>query len=285
MQYVVEKIEIAGKSTSGAVTISINGLSENWVTCNTWVKFYKAWQRQQHEAMEDSGTQSLKAKWRDFKVYADKNHQLAGREKNYLPTSFMLSDIPTGGTYEYDMSQVVIPNYNDTPGDAQELELHMYGEDRLPIAIGMVHNYAKSRARPNLPDPNIVVASGTGPGEATGGFLVEMFDEGKDDPEILENVTDKNDQPPYFICNDNTYEAYPGGEVVASGVGSWPKGRAILSTSGANIRTIVPGFVAPLGLLKIAPNNFAHLDSATCYVTIAAGPYQGVMARPMTEAN
>lgn len=289
MQYVVEKIEIQGSSGSGAVTILVNGLPENWTTANSWVKFYSAWQQQQHEALEGGGAGSMKAKWRDFKIYADQQHRIDGIAKNYLPNGFTLADLPTNAHYEYDSSQVVIPNYNNTPGDAQELTMHMLGEDLLPIGLGMVHHYARSRARPNVPDPNVVAPQSAtpGPGEDLGGFLVEMFDVGMDDPEILENIADKNDYPPYFIAdsNDSNLECYPGGHNVATTVGSWPKGRAILSTSGANIRTIIPGFVAPCGLLRIAPNSFVNLDSAVCYVTIAAGPYQGVMARPMKEAN
>ena len=55
-------------------TVSCYKLPNTWVTSNAWEKAFRSWNKQQMEDVEESGSESAVARFRDFKVFADVDH-------------------------------------------------------------------------------------------------------------------------------------------------------------------------------------------------------------------
>ena len=56
-------------------TVAISGAPRTWVTRNSLVKAFHAWRDQQLLAVDSAGSESLKPRWEDFKVYLNENHR------------------------------------------------------------------------------------------------------------------------------------------------------------------------------------------------------------------
>jgi hypothetical protein len=80
---------VAGfKLISGAdvrALTSISKIPNTWVASNAWEKSFRAWNKQQMDAIEEAGAESALARFRDFKVFADVDHVSAGFAANLLP--------------------------------------------------------------------------------------------------------------------------------------------------------------------------------------------------------
>jgi outer membrane murein-binding lipoprotein Lpp len=116
---------IAIQSYSGtADEVQIGRLPSSYTTSNAWVKALAEWNEQQIEAAKEAGTESNKAKWRDFKVYMNSDHVEAGGIANLLPQGYELADESADAESEWIYSQFVVPNTDvagtPTPGDTQE---------------------------------------------------------------------------------------------------------------------------------------------------------------------
>lgn len=190
--------------TSSGVTgsMSIGRIPHTWVAANAWKKAFEHWNKQQKEALAESGATNARAKFADFKIHLDVQHVTNGFANNLVPTSYTLVDATTG---EWQPSEIVVPN---TVADASgsvvlptEYTLHMVGiNNNGGVSRGIIEGYADSRAYPQSPDPvSPVLASSQN-------WLAQMFNVGDDQPEVLDNATDRNDDLPYPQVN------YPGGE-------------------------------------------------------------------------
>ncbi len=300
MNVLVESLEI-GVQSGGAFTASILRLPQTWACMNAWTKSMMLWKRQQDETADTAEIESTRARYRDFKIYFDADHEEAGYGSNLLPQGFITTDnAGTSDSYEWFPSEVVLPNDGGV-GITTERKLHMLGPDNGTASAGMIHAYAVSRSRPFQQDPNIVNI-------ATAGLFGEMFDVGDDDNEIITNYQDANDQPPYLIGDkDDTTEYYPGGEfqgigpLQASSSGLVP-GQFVDTLSvnaGQNYNSDHTGsFPAACGLIKIcveatgvgvSPGSVVPGEAVGgplwCRVRLAPGHYQGIAAVPMQEAN
>ncbi len=273
MEYMIESLELFG-DVNNDVSINVETLSMNWVSSNSWVKAFSHWKAQQDEFLEEAGQQSRKAKYNDFKIFYDADHSDAD---NLLPlntineTDAQAVD-PTVHT-EWDYSQVVIPNDGFT-GNTTEYYLKMIGPD-AGSRKGMIYNYALSRQRPQVFDPNQVSPS------SDGGLYQDMVDVGDNLEMLGSNVSTNNFVAPYLIAQDSTYEWYPGG---SQNEDAGTTIRDILTIrSGSTFNSDQTGsFSALCGLVKLANNSDEDL---TIRVTWAIGDYKGVMARPMQDVN
>jgi hypothetical protein len=152
-------------------------------------------------------------------------------------------------------------------------------------AKGMVVAYAQSRSRPFQTDPNVIQP---GAGVSTGGLYEDMFDVGDNLEDVIDNARYNGNQPPYAIDANTAVELYPGGGNQGSG------GNMIVDVlsvrAGATISSDNSGpFVANCGLLRLnfAGDWYSQSDgfNGVVKVTLAAGDYHGVMARPMKDVN
>ncbi len=276
MQYAIESIRIQSYGVTGNKEVQIHRLPDNWVTTNSWVKALAQWNEQELETADDTGNESIIAKWRDFKVYMTADHADEGVAKNLLPDGYSLTDVAPSSGYNWSPSQIVIPNTGGVPGATTETYLHMLGDDNGGTSKSIILAYAKSRARPMAPDPNVMQSSG-------GGLWAEMEDMGggQYEEKVIENVSTENNVPPYPINTDSNNENYPGGKYVGTNI----KGHTeAIVPIGDGFRSVVPGFVAPLGLLKISTTHDSGITKIQ--IRLAGSPKgNGVLAQSMKVAN
>ena len=296
MNVLIDNVEV-GCQPGGAFEATILRLPQHWACVNGWTKAMSLWKQQQDERAEESGVESTRSRYHDFKVYFDDVHQTAGAAANLLPSGFYRAD-PASTTeyYDWDPSQVVVPNAG-APGNTAEYYLHMLGADSGSTSKGVIHAYAESRSRPFAEDPNIVDVP-------QGGLFGNMFDVGDDSSDIITNFQDHNNETPYLIGDHDSQEYYPGGSFQGIGVEN-PSGTIypgqfvdiVAVNASKNYNTDSTGsFAAPCGLIKIIinstgvnPGSPVDLGDAPfplwVKVTLAPGYYQGIAATPMQEVN
>ncbi len=295
MNVLIESLEI-GVQSGGAFTASILRLPQHWPCINAWTKGMALWRKQQDDTAEQSDLESTFARYRDFKVAFDKDHDYAD---NLIPQGYLLDDAgATDDAYEWQQSQIVIPN-DGVVGNTTERLLHMVGQSTSTRA-GLIQAYAESRSRPFAIDPNVV-------DQATAGIFGEMFDVGFDDEEIVDNFQGRNNEPPYLIGNQSAQEYYPGGSF--QGIGPLQASSStqvpgqfvdtLAVNASQNFNSDQTGsFPAACGLIKICveatgvgvPVGTPVPGEAVggplwCRVRLAPGHYQGIAAVPMQEAN
>ena len=240
----------ASPGTTGVpYTISFSGAGRNWVTRNSLVKAFESWKDQQALAYKAS-TPSIKPKWQDFKIYLNETPA-----NEITPTSGHMF----GGSDPFDVgewrhSKLVWEELDSSvvPPTIQkhETDMHILGGD-FPGAtgfesVGLIKQYAKSRAKPQSPDPALF----SQPQDNIYTRSEEAIDERA--MEIVENMAGDNDQPPYEI------DAYPGG--ASNGY------EPVLYAFGANSSTAkrkltLNGFSVPNGLLEIQFNKDPPADA------------------------
>ena len=70
-------------------SIIIRKLPNTWVMRNAWVKSFSAWQKMNENALAEA--ESVKPRFLDFKIFADKDHHLIGSGDNLLPVTYDLA--------------------------------------------------------------------------------------------------------------------------------------------------------------------------------------------------
>ncbi len=277
-----------GGSTAGR--FQIEKLPETWVMSNAWHKAFAMWNKQQRQAIDDAGAESAVAKFRDFKVFMDTVHVdsvLAGTNVN-LPIksgggTFLDSTSGVALSAEWDYSQIVIPNADDTdpitgaqldaagnPIDIHPLEfyLHMVGANRTATSKGVIDGYASSRAVPQSPDP---VAPPMGSAD---NWMRDMFDVGNDNSEVLSNATDRNDDLPY------PQVFYPGADEMASVLQLHAHTDITATGTAVNNSFVMAGSQVPCGLLKFTNGTDQVME---VFIDLMPGTHRGYLCEPMQE--
>lgn len=274
-EYVIQDIEMV---TDGNATMGISTLPTTWMLANSWVAAYDAWQTQQHEAVLDEQP-SLASKYRDFKIFFDTYHEQAGFAANLLPFGYQLT-FGLGDHYDWEHTNIEIP----TDGGALppvRFNLHAIGPTTA-TSKSLVHGYALSRARPQQSDPNVPLY---------GGWLQAIRDVAEIDPYVRQDVIHENEQPPYPVAEadgvNQSQEFYPGGNLQANSWVSYAKDILVTRKSTSLAMDSSGPFTAPCGLIRldVAIGVENPPTGITFFLTLAPGPYKGVMARPMKELN
>ena len=252
-------------STAGATgRVSISRVPHTWVAANAWKKAFEAWNKQQKQALAESGAPGARAKFADFKVYLDSDHVSAG---NQLPISIDNTPV-TPGEWEY--SQIVIPN-SGAPGNNDERYLHFVGQNfNGTVSRGIIEGYADSRSYPQSPDP-------VDPGlDSNSNWLAKMFDVGDNQGEVIDNATDKNDELPYPQVN------YPGGENQLS-LPQYHDSAVISGTTVGGI-THLRGGQFFCGLLRMDCNlTIPAANTVYLQINLVPGNHRGYLCEPMGD--
>lgn len=255
-------------TTSGSPTIVVSRLPNSWSMSNGWEKTFRAWNKQQREAIEDSGSQSAMAAFRDFKIHMDVTHVTQGFASNLLPYD---SDGNVATPGEWEPSQIVVPNLlpdgSGSTVDPAEYTLHAVGiNNNGGQSRGIIEGYENSRAYPQSPDPVSPFLGGTA------NWLRQMFDVGNDTSEVIENATTRNDELPYDQVN------YPGGQTQLPGLQVVDVG--YFSTGTNSNKLYLKGDNFPCGLVRFTHNV---PEGLTVLVDLVPGQHKGYLCQPMTE--
>ncbi len=248
--------------------VSISKIPNTWIASNAWHKVYATWKKQQDEAVDDSGSQSAVAKYRDFKIHANSLHVDTTFLANLEPVDAARVNFLSG---EWQASQIVIPN-KDPDGSGTLIEpreylVHMVGVNNHGGASrGMISGYAHSRAYPQSPDPV------SPPVEDADNWMRDMFDVGADTTDIVRNATLKNDDLPY-----NQTE-YPGGAGNAATLEIVHQTSLVASVNSTSRH--LSGTNVPCGLLQIINDVDGPID---LFVHLVPGEERGYLTQPMQD--
>jgi hypothetical protein len=273
-------------ASAKAGTVNIFKLPNTWVMSNAWEKGFRAWQRMNSEALNE--TESVRPKFLDFKVFADFQHAQAGKAANLLPVSGA-GVAATGG--EWEMSKFVIPD-SSNPGFSTEREVIATGIN-YPGAgasgfnsVSLIEGYAASRGLPDVLDPNAPDDAASVDGATPQNYLQALFNEGTNqDEQVIEDMISENNIAPYPFENDgvNLDTMYPGGANQLAGL-EWHDIVTIFEsnpTNGVGIQRAKGGNF-PCGLICIdhVPAEAANL---VIQIDMIPGNHRGYLCEPMTE--
>ncbi len=267
MNYAVASIEVFSP-TGGRVAVSI--VPTTWVADNATTKVFEAWKEQRAEVLAEQP--SLKARWSDFKIFMDAAHSTATESGNLIPYDGV-------GLYQkgdWDSSQFVVPlpgADQAAAGDAQEVRMHVTG-DHTPTgvfnasttSVGLIKAYAASRALPLAPDP-------VQQGQYLSGFYNIQQSDDEKSQDIMDNVSNKNDSPPYSL------DKYPGSDLNAP-YPQWVDTMVVRNWGDATqwSSDSMGPFVCPFGLLRFNFADFAADETVIININLVPGSYKGVLA-------
>lgn len=265
--------------------VDVFSLPNTWIFANGYMKSYYIWKKMQDQILSDNpGTAG---KYRDFKIAFDAaNHDSS--HSQYAP-SMLPVGYASGGTglsYEWDLSQIVVPNDSAlSPAGPVPYVLQALGDDSSTSGQrgkGIIKGYAESRARPHSDDPNLPTGLS---------WMTELFDDGEQSSMLEAVIEGENDTPPYLIGDDSTIgEYYPGGSNQAGGYTAFMRSRGYITSSSSSANTqgqvSLPGLIAPCGLIRFQiENNSANVLDYDIFIDLVPGSHRGYAARPMTEMN
>lgn len=266
INWAVSGIKILAVAFTGAVQVS--KLPNTWVMSNAWEKGFRAWKRQQDEALDDGDQESVKAKFNDFKIFMDANHASDGFASNLLPFD-SIGNTATAG--EWEASQIVIPNYGAV-GTNYEPFITGVGDYVAGAggSISLIKAYESSRSTPQSPDPAVPSAVTN-----TDNVWRALFDVGDNNEDVLLNVVGKNNDLPYV------QDDYPGGDTQLPGLQVHDYEFITATTVGGT--TYMKGGNFPCGLLKFTCTNSGTTSNVVIQIDLVPGDHRGYLCEPMTE--
>jgi len=252
------------------VNVRVSTLPNTWTISNSWEKAFRHWQKQQNEALASSGSMDTKARFNDFKVFADTVHRDLGVGQNLLPTNpgGFVANTQYLPPEKWDMSQIVVPNDGGVAGNTVEYTLTMLGPNSIPNqSKGVVEGYVQSRNKPQSPDPIAPAIADS--------WLNEMFDDGETYDDVVDNAQYRNNELPY------DQSLYPN---QFGNAGSMPTHREI-SFTGTTIgaHQNMDGCNVPCGLIQVAHNYVGDANTLTMQIFLVPGETRGYLAEPMQD--
>jgi len=287
-------------NTPVASSLIVQKLPNTWVMSNAWEKGFRAWQKMIKNAVDDTDQQSVKGKFLDFKIYADKYHAEEGFGRNLLPMSY---DIYGGNNPPSAINAAIpgewIPATLEVPttgtqfnpnGDTAQYEIIAVGMNypkdskgnNLDV-VSLINGYANSRALPGITDPNTPSDLSDADGVTPENWLGALFNDGTEqNAGVLDDVAGY-DQPPYPYENDgiHTETMYPGGELQMSALETHDMVTVTGSTVGG--MTMVDGGNFPCGLIAVHFSPTGNSAIAGLEITLVPGNHRGYLAESMTE--
>ncbi len=266
-------------------SIGISKIPDTWIASNSWMKGFATWQKSVNEALEE--TESIKAKFTDFKIYMDPGHHAAGKAANLIPVDTAGNPYTKG---EWDYSQVHIPtSLNPASGLTDDFDIMWTGASFPGTggatgndAVSLIEGYAASRGLPDIRDPNAPADAADAEGATPENWMAAMFNENTDQThEIIEDMLTENNKAPYPFENDGTATdtQYPGGANQAPGLAAHLVANISPTTVGG--RTTIEGGNFQGGLIKLTNNSG---DAAmTMFIHLVPGPHRGYMCQAMQD--
>ena len=232
---------------------SVSTVPHTWVAANAWKRGFQAWSNMNKDAMRK--TNDISGTWADFKVYMTED----------MRTGTVLDPVDNGNALylagEWDYSAYVAPTA--AAGVIDEYRAHLMGAHTgapgAYTSIGLIQSYGDARATVSTFDPAV-------PATAPDDPLVNLFDYGDTQNQLIANIDQYNDKPPY------DHFEYPGDDANASK--PIVVGQAALALGSASIGS----FSALCGLLELETFSPIGGDVYSVLVELAPGKYRGIKA-------
>ncbi|AXH79146.1 MAG: hypothetical protein [Circular genetic element sp.] len=273
--------------TIGDGVLQVKKLPNTWVMSNAWEKGFRAWQRMNNEALEEN--ESVRPRFLDFKIYADKTHHNAGFGANLLPLD---GQLPLSAPYavgEWEASKIVIPNTAASPG-VNNFEIVGVGPSFGGAGasglteVSLVEGYANSRALPAIEDPNVPADMADTNGATPENWISATFNEGTTQMDnVLSDMDSENNIAPYPFENDGTNvdTMYPGGGLQAPSLQIHDV--AFVSPTSIGGMTRLKGGNFPCGLMRFDWAPTAESSNLSIVIDLVPGNHRGYLCEPMTE--
>jgi len=253
--YHVKKITIVSSNTPNLGNrISVSTAPDSWVSRGAWRRAYNAW-NQMNKTATGQLSGNIQGTWADFKIYLSSD--MAG--------ATLLSPKDNGGTsaaaaLNWDHSTFVTPDGTTTDDEFYGTLLGDHvGAAGSRTSVGLIRSFGESRATVQLQDPAVPSAASTDP-------LVNLFDYGTTIDDVIDNLEDKNDEPPYSQVQ------YPGVSV------NMPKPLVVQDTTIVDGRATMGGFTALMGHLEFEIKSAIPEDVFSVLIELAPGKYRGIKA-------
>jgi hypothetical protein len=259
IQWAIARITFVDTTGLANGTVNVQKIPTSWVAANSWKKSEAAWNRMNEHAMEFA--EGVKPRYYDYKIHMDQSHVASGFAQNLLPVGFTFANAG-----EWLASEFVIPD--EGTDTVQSFKVHMMGADNAN-GKGLVQGYQLSRALPFSPDP---VTYST----LSENWISQVFNQGSlQTSEVLDDLEEQNDAPPYTYPNYIGSSAFPQNEIVDEVVF-----RNTAQRPAPGSRLSIGGFTAPCGLIRIDQLAGATLRM---YVDLVPGSHRGYLCEPMGD--
>lgn len=259
IQWAVARITFVDTTGLANGTVNVQKIPTTWVAANSWKKSEAAWDRMNQHAMEFA--EGVKPRYYDYKIHMDQSHVAGGFAQNLLPVG-----IAPGTQGEWLASEFVIPD--EGANTVQSFRVHMMGADNAN-GKGLVQGYQLSRALPFSPDPVTFTT-------LSENWISQVFNQGTlQTSEVLDDLEDTNDAPPYTYPNYIGSSAFPQNEIVDEVVF-----RNTAQRPAPGSRLSIGGFTAPCGLIRIDQLAGATLRM---YVDLVPGSHRGYLCESMED--
>jgi len=251
--YHVKKITLTSPNTpNGTNFVSCSTAPDSWVARNAWARGFKSW-KQMNKTATGQLAGNIAGTWSDFKIYMDSGMAAATLENPYDN-----GNNAAAAALNWDVSSFVTPDGTATDDEFYATLLGDHdGGPGSRVSIGLIKSYAQSRATVQLTDPSV-------PTEASGDPLVNLFDYGTTIDDVIDNLEDENDAPPYSLIQ------YPGGGA------NMPKPLVVQMTTIVDGRGTMGSFSAMMGHLEIELKSGIPNDLISVLVELAPGKYRGI---------
>ncbi len=280
--WAVGSIKVISSTSSN---IYVKKLPNTWVMSNAWEKGFRAWQKMNKDALEESP--SVRPKFLDFKIFADDVHHSNGYGSNLLPLDASFNTYTPG---EWQSSKIVIPQ----PGGAtNSREIVAVGASYPGAgasgldAVSLIEGYAASRGLPNIEDPNAPTDAADITGGTAQNWIAGIFDEGTEqDDRVIDDMITENNVAPYPFEGDktgNTDTQYPNGANQAPGLQLHDFETVTSTTIGG--KTMIKGGLFPCGLIRFDLENTSSSNNQSWAIVLdlVPGDHRGYLCSPMTE--
>ena len=262
----------------------------SWVSAQAYMKARNAWFHQQKLVGSDyghsaGGQERIRPKYEDFKIFLDNGQRtwaLAEQTAGRLDADEFSQPTLTGDSSlavvqgEWDFSKFVYADQSSptAPEIIHEPYMHLVGPDVATTDVGLINAYEDSRSTVSPTVPNVPAAASTN--------IYALLSAGQDDGasmEVIENMEDDNDNPPYSLSN------YAGGAV------NYPNNvdKLYVQTNPSSPVVRCSGFPVFCGLLRIYSQGITLATGATTtqagtlLVHVAPGPKKGVLSMNVGE--
>ena len=285
--WVVSDIKIVNLQAATGGELAIGKLPETWTMANAWKKGFEAWREMNANALENA--ESVRARFEDFKIFADAQHHTNGYAANLLPHGYTNFATNTAIAGEWESSKYIIPN-NSNPGFATEREIIATGASypgngaSTLNAVSLIEGYAASRGLPYTEDPNAPADAADAQGPQPQNWMSAVFNEGQSqtDAVITDQLTENNKAPYPFEGDGLSGDTmYPGGANQLPGLQLHDF--EVVSSTTVGRTTRLKGGVFPCGLMSIGTSGFPEGTSLVIQVSLVPGEHRGYMCTPMSE--
>ncbi len=261
LYYYIKSISVV--ETTGDTKIMFGTAPDTWQIPQAWKMGFRSWSRMNSEAAAQipGGDLKLAGKYHDFKIYLNNNHRTEDDVTTPSNGPASMDGNPHENVTDWDYSSFHSqdPDGNNAPNDEFAIMLlgsHV-GSDNAWDAVSLVQSYARSRILNDETGEPITMS--TLPSDP----LVNLFDISDTHDDVIDDLRDKNDHPPYD--DDGIYS-----DTILRAQGH------CFSQAGGNL--MLPGFCVPFGLLEVLTNCPDGSNTVKVLIEMAPGPYHGVYA-------